>query len=152
MKPHDVIIALLVLLLIISGAQLALSLSDRPDLLNNVNSNQDSEDVSAQIDGQSYTLVAHNDTEIPRSGNHQLLFEDGRVSLRLCNTPSGEYTVTGDRVQGMLISTLMYCEDPAYLMSAEIAFGEMLDAGATVSWEGETLVLKQGEHTMKFEK
>jgi len=104
------------------------------------------------LDGSAYTLIMYND-EVVEGEYYTLSFTDGQLNARWCNSMSGTYTYTGGLLNSVPASTLMYCETPEGLMDMEMAFGQMLQYGAIVSLEGDTLTLTSTDGTvMVYEK
>jgi putative lipoprotein len=98
---------------------------------------------TAKLEGTMFTLISYND--IPASLNNTVLFNDGKVHAKFCNTLNGEYTQEGFVLNSPnMISTMMFCESPEYLMQAESAFAKIFASGANMTLSENTLILENG--------
>lgn len=96
----------------------------------------------ANLDGLTYKLTAFNETRFSEDQEYLLTFDDGGLRTKLCNNMSGAYNLEGNTITAGLNSTMMYCADPANLMTIETAFGTALQDGAVISIRSNTLTLK----------
>jgi putative lipoprotein len=98
---------------------------------------------TAKLEGTMFTLISYNG--IPASENNTVLFQNGTVSAKFCNTLNGEYTQEGYVLNSPnMISTMMFCESPEYLMQAESAFAKIFASGANMTLSENTLILENG--------
>jgi putative lipoprotein len=101
--------------------------------------------------GTEFRLVDHNGTKIPDNENYTVSFADGTVSAKFCNGVGGEYTMENFVITApALISTMMFCEEPSYLMNIETSFGQALNAGVNMTISMRTLVLQNTDHRFVF--
>lgn len=105
---------------------------------------------TVRLEGTLFTLVQFNDTAV--SGTQTVTFKDGNVQAKFCNGMGGTYTQEEFVITAPdMISTMMYCESPEYLMKAESTFGSMLAKGANVTLSEKTLILENGTDRFVFE-
>jgi heat shock protein HslJ len=74
--------------------------------------------------------------------------EDGRVSVKSdCNSCGGSYSLNGSTLTiGPLACTKVFCGDT----SLDSQFSGALDGTATVSGDGDELVIRSGDVTLRF--
>ena len=66
-------------------------------------------DSIENLDGTSWKLSSFNGENVKEG--YTLNFIDGRLSAKLCNNMNGAFTLSGETINGNLISTLMACVD-----------------------------------------
>jgi heat shock protein HslJ len=94
------------------------------------------------LSGSIFRLTSYNGVSIPLEAKYTVYFENGSLSAKFCNSLSGEYVLDGTSIKvANLISTKMYCSTPSNLMEIESAFGSMLNFGAKLVQNGNTLTL-----------
>ncbi len=103
------------------------------------------------LDGQSFRLVSFNGEDVPETAAYTLAFENGSVQAKFCNNMNGRYELSegGLLKAPVLVSTLMFCAEPANLMDIETSFGGLMDLGALLTREDGNLTLSGGV-TMVF--
>lgn len=98
--------------------------------------------VLAGVDGQTYAKTS-------RLPDLEFL-EDFRVSGSVCNRFAGQGELSGATLTvRRMASTRMLCPDDA-LNELETRLAGMLQAGAEISLDGNTLTLKQGGHVLVY--
>ena len=96
---------------------------------------------SVNLEGSTFRLVSASGITVPSAGPYLLTFENGRVGVKFCNSMGGTYTLENGVLSGQMVSTLMYCGEPAGLMDLESRFGSLMHEGAAVTLTGNTLTL-----------
>lgn len=105
-----------------------------------------------QILSGTYTLVQYNENMIT-PGFYTFSLTEDQFSGKLCNTLNGNYRVTGNTLSvPQMISTMMFCAEPAYLMNAESDLGKILSEGASMTFMENTLILSQENIIFIFQK
>ncbi len=112
---------------------------------------QSSQRPSAILDHNSFRLVSYNDTAIPSDQEYVLSFENGRLHTQFCNIMGGDYTVSGGTIKALVVSTLMYCEQPAGLMDIESDFSRIINDGANFIRTEAGFELVQGDAKFVYE-
>lgn len=97
--------------------------------------------VSSNLNNHTYRLTSYNGATIASDQNYTLVFNDGKISAKFCNTMNGSYSLKSGVVSASLMSTLMACSD-ANLMTMESSFGAALQEGVTITGDKDTLTLK----------
>lgn len=101
------------------------------------------EGTSKGLEGHSFTVKQLNGKDV--EGNYTVSFKDGNISAKFCNALGGSYTYEGDKIKGLAISTMMFCEGAEELMELENAFSRAVNNGATVNINEEGLVTLESE-------
>jgi heat shock protein HslJ len=100
-----------------------------------------------KLDGSVFRMVSYKGVETPADSKYTISFDAGKVSAKVCNSMSGNYSLDVDLLKvGNLVSTQMYCTAPAGVMDIETDLGNMLTFG-TKMYIGPnklTLVSKEG--------
>lgn len=93
-----------------------------------------------------YKIVSFNGDFVPANTNIRVTFSaatgNGTINANICNSMSGTYTRNVNVITASMIGTQMACS--GMTMSLETAFASMMTAGATISTEGNNIVLSRG--------
>lgn len=102
----------------------------------------------------TYRLVTFNTTKMEPGENYTVDFgEKGKIAAKFCNSMSGTYKVKGSTVSAQMLSTLMYCGEPAYLAGHEQGFNKSMAEGMQYTIKDKTLTLKgKNGDVLVFEK
>ncbi len=108
--------------------------------------------IPSAFDNTQYRLSLYNGMQIPEGTDYLVTFVDGRVSSTFCNGVGGMFTATDTTItSSQMISTMMYCSEPEYLMNLENSFSTLFgEEGANYLLEGELLTLSKGDTIMLF--
>lgn len=91
---------------------------------------------------QKYRLLSFNDQLIPDDQDYILTVTTDSLSIKFCNQMGGNYTITDEgRIQGILVSTQMFCSEPENIMTLESLFGVIIGEGANMSLDEENSVI-----------
>lgn len=105
----------------------------------------------ADLSGTQYRLASFNETSVPDTDHYILSFDGERLSAKFCNGLGGTYTIKGNTIQAReMVGTMMYCEEPSFLMGAEQSFGKLMEAGATYAFTSNTLTLAGAAGTFVY--
>lgn len=103
------------------------------------------------LEGKQFRLVSYNGTPVPVAALYTLSFTNGNLGAKFCNGMGGSYTVKGPVIAAPeLVSTMMYCGEPANLMTMEGGFGTALRDGAIITMADTTLTIKHPAHTFVY--
>ncbi len=147
------IIALIVLIIIAAGAwyvvknnQVAPGMQTPETIITDDSMEGDlSDDMTDDIEMPgtvegTWTLVSFNGMAVTGEAAPTVTFADGRLSAKFCNQMGGDYAAQGGTMTApQLVSTMMYCTSPEYLMNAESTFGTVLANGAAYAVTANTL-------------
>lgn len=97
--------------------------------------------INAHLEDKSYALTSYNGTTIASDQKYIISFDDGKVSVKFCNSMNGSYSIKSGMISGQLMSTMMYCDQPANLMTMESAFGKIMAEGATIAYHDQTITI-----------
>lgn len=96
---------------------------------------------AVNLDGTTFRLSSFKGANVPVGQNYLLTFDGNRLKAKFCNGVSGEYKIEKNIIKGNLISTQMYCGEPANIMTIESTFGSIIGTGAAYVINGSTLTL-----------
>lgn len=97
---------------------------------------------NVNLNGSTFRLASYNGAEIPAGQNYLLSFNDGRLGIKFCNSMGGDYSLSRGTIKGQLVSTMMFCSEPANVMTYESTFGKILGEGAKFTQSGSRLTIK----------
>lgn len=109
------------------------------------------------LNGSTFRLTSYNGAVIPggeiytvsfRAGN--AAFEDGFITAKFCNTKTAPYRITKGVISGDITGLNAYCPEPKGVMDLEGAFGVLIDGGAKLTLQGNSLTLTDNIKTMVF--
>lgn len=101
-----------------------------------------------ELDGRIFKLASFNDQRV--NEEYVLEFTKGRISTKFCNGMGGEYTIKNNTIEATLVSTMMYCNEPANVMDMESAFSSALYEGATFTVTKNNLTLTDGKNEFVY--
>ncbi|MDR2415591.1 MAG: META domain-containing protein [Candidatus Peribacteria bacterium] len=96
--------------------------------------------TTSPLDNTQWKLESFNGNSL--TGSYFIAFQSGQLSTKFCNSIQGSYTLSGELINGTLISTLMGClaEEPTMLEK-----GFSIDTGSLVV-HNDTLTLTTHEN------
>jgi heat shock protein HslJ len=102
------------------------------------------------LDGRTFLSTGIEGRILVAGSRIRIAFQDGHVSASGgCNSMSGPYRIDGDHVvAGSLATTEMGCDEP--LMAQDTWLADLL-GGATITLDGDTLVLAKGSVRLTME-
>lgn len=102
------------------------------------------------LDGRTFLSTGIEGRILVAGSRIRIAFGDGQISASGgCNSMGGPYRLDGERlVAGSLFTTEMACDEP--LMAQDTWLADLLD-GATITLDGDTLVLAKGNVRMTLE-
>lgn len=102
--------------------------------------------------GTSWSLASYGTAEnpIPAAAGVETTLKfgnDGQMSGSMgCNSFSGDYKVTGDKIEfGSIVSTMMACDEPR--MSQESAAFQVLNGSTSFEINGDSLTISGADNT-----
>ncbi|MFT0213486.1 META domain-containing protein [Pseudomonas sp. F1_0610] len=110
-------------------------------------------DLSTQLRHRNFILVQVNQQLIPEpSFVHRLSFGERLfVSGTMCNEFSGFAQIKGSKLQVITLQqTEKACVNPV-LNTWDLILQRMLSQGAEVTWQGQLLILKQGDEQLTYQ-
>lgn len=143
---RKILVILLILVLIVLGYS----------IFTQKNKNTNSTDISpstvSDMLEQKYRLYSFNDQLIPEDQNYILTVTTDSLSIKFCNQMNGNYTITDQgRIQGILVSTQMFCSEPENIMTLESSFGVIVGEGANMSLgEGNSVIIYSADNQTNF--
>ncbi len=107
---------------------------------------------AADLEGSIFIMTSYNGAALPSGERYILSFDNGYLSINLCNSISGRYIYDGNIIKAdNLVSTKKFCSSPANVMEIETNFTSMLNHGALIYQSGNVITLvRTGVATMTF--
>jgi heat shock protein HslJ len=125
-----------VIVVVLAGIAWALSLSTKPA------AEVSPEQGNVNLNGSTFRLITYRGADFDISRRHLLTFEEDSIQAKFCNSMNGTYVLeNGIITVERMAATKMFCGEPADLMGLEMAFQNVLAAGAGFLLEGSTLTL-----------
>lgn len=105
----------------------------------------------ASVEGNTYRLSSYNGNPLSEGSDYLVSFDGGHLSAKFCNNMGGAYEISGGTLKvPQLVSTMMYCGSPNYIMGYENFFSKLVSQGAAYSLIGNRLVLADANNSMVF--
>lgn len=105
------------------------------------------------LDGKEMYLVSFNGKNFDVN-TYTVSFKDGKIHAKFCNIlngPYGQYDFENNILTSKsMMSTMMYCQEPAGLMEAEQSFTKMLENGAKFQISKNSVTLEKDSDVMIF--
>lgn len=143
---RKILVILLVLILVFVGYSI---FTQKKKITNNTDVNSS---TTSEVPEQKYRLHSFNGQVIPEDQNYTLTVTTDSLSIKFCNQMSGNYTITDEgRIQGILVSTQMFCSEPENIMTLESSFGVIIGEGANISLdEGNSVIIYSADNQTNF--
>ena len=105
----------------------------------------------ADLDGRTFASTGATGYEIVADTTITLAFADNQISIDAgCNSQNGGVDVVDGQLEltSELVSTMMGCEEP--LMAQDQWVAGFLEAGPTVTLDGDALTLTSGDESLEL--
>lgn len=102
------------------------------------------------LNGTQYRLIEFNNSRVSLEKPYTILFNNGNISGRICNTYNGEYSINSNKLYATkIISTKMACVGEAQTL--EDSLFKLVNEGALITQDREFLTLQSASgSTMVF--
>lgn len=143
---RKILVMLLVLILVFVGYSI---FTQKKKITNNTDVNSS---TTSEVPEQKYRLHSFNGQVIPEDQNYILTVTTDSLSIKFCNQMGGNYTITDEgRIQGILVSTQMFCSEPENIMTLESSFGVIIGEGANMSLgEEDSVIIYSADNQTSF--